>query len=221
MFDRSNAPSTPGDGPPEGREPSLRLRGEGGALSEVQVLLDRMQRGDRDAAAIFVTNYGSKIRRRIRGKLSPAMRRLFDSQEIISTLGRRLDDYVNRGQLDAVSEAQLWKLVLRMANNAVIDKARLFRRLEQNEGADSEFARDLLSQLEGAERRERDGAVIEVEKVLATMSDSVDREILSNWLNDTPLNEIAVLLEMNPDAVRKRWQKIRERLRERLQSRTD
>ena len=95
----------------------------------VQLLLDRMRSGDRVAAAVFITRYGSRIRRRIHGKLSPAMRRIFDSQDILSTLGRRLDQYVRFGRLAAASEDELWALVFRMAENAVIDKARVFRRL--------------------------------------------------------------------------------------------
>src|SRR5689334_16822079 len=84
-------------------------------------LLTRMRAGDRNAAAQFMDRFGSRIRRRVRGRLRPAMRRLFDSQEIISTLARRLDLFVRGGQLNAETEGQLWTLVFKMAENAVID----------------------------------------------------------------------------------------------------
>ena len=62
--------------------------------------LDRMRRGDRVAAAVFITRYSSRIHRRISGKLSPGMRRVFDTQEIFSTFGRRLDQLVRRSVLE-------------------------------------------------------------------------------------------------------------------------
>ena len=75
--------------------------------ADVTALLQQMRAGDRGAAAVFVTRYGSRIRRRIRGKLSRAMRRIFDSQDILSTLGRRLDSFVHSGGVQATSEAAI------------------------------------------------------------------------------------------------------------------
>src|SRR5690606_928250 len=106
----------------------------------------------------FIMTYGSRIRRRIRGKLGPSMRRLFDSQEILSTLGRRLDIYVRDQKLDATEENQLWTLVFRMAENAMVDKTRIYQRLQSVEGSDSVFAHDLLARLRRADAERIDGA---------------------------------------------------------------
>ncbi len=65
---------------------------------ELPALLDRVRGGDREASAEFISRYGPRIRRRVRGKLSPAMRRLFDSQEILATVARRLDQMVASGE---------------------------------------------------------------------------------------------------------------------------
>jgi hypothetical protein len=78
----------------------------GAAAPDFDALLARMRAGDRDAAAAFVTRYGTRIRRRLRGKMSPSIRRLFDSQELMSTVARRLDAFVRSGRLAAVSEGQ-------------------------------------------------------------------------------------------------------------------
>lgn len=144
------------------------------------------------------------------------MRRLFDSQEILSTLGRRLDRYVEAGRLEAASEQQLWSLVFRMADNAVIDKARVFRRLERSEREDGPVAQELSRRLHSAERRRPDGFEIEIERAVASLPDPVDRQILYFWLADMPQSEIAEFVDLAPTAVRKRWQKIRGILRERL-----
>jgi DNA-directed RNA polymerase specialized sigma24 family protein len=202
------------DGPSGGEEESRaeRPNAEGQGYPNVQALLKLMRTGDRGASAAFITRYGPQIRRRIRGKLSPGMRRIFDSQEILSTLGRRLDHYVKSGKLEARNEAQLWSLVLRMANNAVVDKARVFRRLERVEDEDSPFAHELSSRLRTAEQARKEGAEIEIETALNVLTDRVDRMILSMWLNGTQHKTIAVYVDLAPTAVRKRWQKIRETL---------
>jgi DNA-directed RNA polymerase specialized sigma24 family protein len=175
-----------------------------------------MRAGDREAAATFITKYGTRIRRRIRGKLNPSIRRVFDSQEILSTVGRRLDQYVRSGKLEATSEPQIWSLVIRMANNAVIDKSRVFRRLQQVEDEDGEFAHELLRRFHHAERRSSDGAELELENVLNMFADDDERTILSMWLGGAAHTEIAQYLELDAATVRKRWQSIRKRIRDRF-----
>src|SRR5215468_7302155 len=106
-----------------------------------------MRAGDRTAAALFVERFAPQIRRRIRGKLNPAMRRLFDSQEILSTLGRRLDAFIGAGRLSGGSLNQLWSLPFRIADNSLIEKARVFRSREGKEGEDSSLAQRRASRL--------------------------------------------------------------------------
>lgn len=183
---------------------------------EVEALLPRMREGDREAAAAFMIRYASRIRRRIRGKLSPGMRRIYDSQDILSTVSRRLDVYVRAGKLEALSEEQFWSLILRMANNAVVDKARVFRRLQQVEGSDGALARQFEQRLKDAEHRRQNGAEIEIERALRLFDDPIDRDILSSWLIGTPHSVTANAIGMSASAVRKRWQGIRARLQDRF-----
>lgn len=185
----------------------------------VDELLMRMREGNRDAAAEFITRYEARIRRRIRGKLNHAMRRLFDSQEILSSLGRRLDVYVKTGRLKAASEEQLWSLVFKIADNALIDKARVYQRLQSIEGSDAPFARDLLHRLEHAESTRMSGAKIEIDHAIRALPDQTDRVILSRWLVGQPHSETARELDMNATGVRKRWQSIKAFLRHHFESR--
>jgi DNA-directed RNA polymerase specialized sigma24 family protein len=181
---------------------------------ETDLLASRMRAGDREAAAEFLGRYGPRIRRRIRGKLGPAMRRLFDSQDILSTLGRRLDVFVRSGQLQAVSSPELWSLVFRIADNALIEKARVFRGLQAKEGEDSPLARRILGRLREAEGASADGPEIEIDRALQSLPDAIDRQILSLWLQGNEHVQIGACLDMAPTAIRKRWQKIREKLRD-------
>ncbi len=118
--------------------------------------------------------------------------------------------------VEATSEAQLWALVYRMAENAVIDKARVFRRLEEVETEDGPFAQHLLQRLRTAEERATDGAQIEIGAVMEFIKDPIDRQILHLWLQGTRHLVIAEYVELAPTAVRKRWQEIKYKLHERF-----
>lgn len=182
----------------------------------IEDLVVRMRSGDREAVGLFVEAYGPFVRRRVRGKLGPSMRRLFDSQEILSTLSRRLDRYVRSGRLQASTEPQLWALVFKMVDAALIDKVRIIRRLRHAEGEDSEFARTWLSRIDRAGRipaQEGDGVELEIDAALRLLPSAVDRQILSLWLMGNSHRVIGGYLGISADATRQRWQAIRERLR--------
>jgi DNA-directed RNA polymerase specialized sigma24 family protein len=183
-------------------------------------LLGLMRRGDREAAATFVVRYGTRIRRRIRGKLSPSIRRIFDSQDVLSSVSRQLDRMIAAGRLAAANEEQLWSLIHEIANHVVIDKARVLNALKRTDGEDGALARSMLSRLHAAGRDGTDDGLGIVEEALRLTPDEIDREILLLWLHGTQLEQIAVSLDMKPATVRKRWQMIRERLTESLADRT-
>lgn len=181
-------------------------------------LLERVRGGDRQACAEFVVRYEARIRRRVRGKLPPAMRRLFDSQEIMSTVARRLDALVASGKLHAVSDGQVWSLVFTIAENSLVEKARVFRGLQAKEGEDGALAMKLMAKLQSAEFAAPDGAEIEIDRALSLLTDRLDRQILSLWLMGRDSISIAAAVELSPATVRKRWERIRERLRETYES---
>lgn len=179
-------------------------------ITESQVA--RMRAGDREAAAEFVVRFGPRIRRRVSSKLGPHMRRLFDSQEILSTVARRLDRCVSNGQLRAVTAEELRGLVFAMAQNALIEKGRVHASLRAKEGDDGPVARAMLQRLSEEEHRP-EGCALEIDRALRALEDPIDRQILSLWLNDVPQVHIAEVVGLAATAVRKRWQSIRERLR--------
>ena len=198
------------------------------ARADLPGLIERMRSGDRRAAAVFVLEYGPRVRRRLRGKLSRAMRRVFDSQDLMSTLARRLDAFVLAGRLRATTEGQFWSLVFQMAEHALIDKARVLRRLRAAEGEDGPLARALEARVRGAgtegravggggggggEVDEDSGAALELAATFDMLPDSTDRAILSLWLNGTPHAVTADCVGLSPAAVRQRWMGIRARIR--------
>ncbi len=173
-----------------------------------------MRAGDRHAAAEFVTKYGPRIRRRVRARMNPSMRRIFDSEELLSTMARRLDLFVHEGRMTAENQARLWALVNRIGDNAVIDRYRLIKRLNALEAADGPAAANIRRRQEPSP--DADSSPISLDEVLDWIVDARDRQILMLWLHDVPLGTIAECLMMTATAVRKRWQGVRERLHERL-----
>jgi DNA-directed RNA polymerase specialized sigma24 family protein len=197
MADRMTQPQT-GRGSPPSNAP------------DVGHLLERMRSGDREAAAEFIACFGQRVRRRIQGRLRPGVRRLFDSQEIVSTLARRLDLLVQGGKLRAATENQLWALVFTMAENTVIDRNRLFERLRSVETSGKLACCQDPPHQESGSATERRSA--ELDRAFSALSDHTDREILSLWLQDTPHLVTARLVGLTPAAVRKRWETIKRRL---------
>lgn len=187
---------------------------QGGAADPgLEALIRRMRVGDREAAAAFLSEYGWRIRRRLRGKLGPEMRRVFDSQDLLSTLARRLDTCVYERKLAATSADEMWAFVMGVARNSILEKARVVRRLRAAEGEDTPVAEALRARLEPAREA---GPGVALEEVLAAASEGPDRDILWLWLLGTPLAEIAAQIGMNEEAAKKRWQRLRARLRERF-----
>ena len=180
----------------------------------VEALLQQMRNGDREAAALFMSRYGPRIRRRVRGKLGPAMRRIFDSQDILSSVGRRLDAFIHGRKLTANNEQELWGLVHRIASRVLIDKARIFYQLEEVEGEDSDFAYLVASRLRQADRSSNSGIEVELERVFELVGDQTDRAILFHWLEGKSYGAIAEIVNLTPANVRKRWERLKALLRE-------
>ena len=184
----------------------------------LEALLDRMRDGDREAAARFLSHYGSRLRRRIRGKLQNSrMRRLFDSQEILSTLNRRLDACVRERSLHAEGSGQFWSFMDTMIANAVVDKARIYRKLHEAEGDETfvERSPDPRTTRRGVhtlDPRLEDA----LEQAVASIRDPVDREILLLRTQDCSHEEIATMLGRTADSIRQRWFRLRAELRSRL-----
>lgn len=208
--------TTPHSIPLPGTAPELPRVLKDAIDEDAEALLVRMRSGDRQAVGEFVDRYGSRIRRRVRAKLSPSMRRIFDSQEMLSTLARRLDQFVRDRRMTADNQARLWALVGRISDNALIDKARLFKRISALESPDgpAQYERGLA--FTASDPSTPVEQTVQLDQLVAWISDDRDKQILTLWLHDVSLGTIAEYLQMSPAAVRKRWQLIRERLRERL-----
>ena len=194
---------------------TLATAGSEKPSAPVRVLFERMRAGDRQAAADFMGRYGDRIRRRVSGKMNTRMRRLFDSQEIMSTVGRRLDRLVRLRIVSAQNETEFWGFVFELAHRAVIDKARLFARLQRVESEDSEFA--LLLKRKLSHPRQSDREVEEkIAEAIHLIRNPIDRQVLHLWMQGESHMQIAELMGMSYVNVRRRWDDIRRFLAEAL-----
>ncbi len=176
---------------------------------DVEGLVGRIAEGDRQAAAEFVRRYSPIIRQRYRARLSPALRRLADSTDLASTVGRRLDALVANGALEVVNQRQLWALIHRLADTAVADKARALARLRRAEDEDSEWSRAFLRRSEEGHGPEQFDGMLE--RLLDELPGERDRQMLGLWLAGWSHAQIGQELGLAPNAVRQLWSRVRER----------
>lgn len=186
---------------------------DAGTPPDAMALLERIRRGDREAAAEFVLRHRAAIQRRFRQRMGIRVRRLLDSLDLVSTIARRLDAAVKIGNVRALDDAQLWALVVQIGSNALNEMGRVQARLDRVEGPDSEIARELRCRLARAERREPEGAMIEVDRILRVIPQDIDRHILTLWLSGYEHAQIAEEIGLAPATVRQRWARLCAMLR--------
>lgn len=187
----------------------LGTHSSGEGTPPIAALLERMRRGDRSAASEFVLAYGPLIRGRFRNRLSPRMRSYFDSLDLVSTVARRLDQYIASHEVDCQSPGQLFGLVFDIARASCVDKHRVLARLDRTEGPDSPVADALRQRLRSPGGRRATEAPFELDTLLRKLPDPEDAELVLLWLDDRTFDEIGASLGMSGDAAKKRWYRLR------------
>jgi RNA polymerase sigma factor (sigma-70 family) len=97
-------------------------------VSETQAfrdLLAQVRGGDQAAAAELVRQYEAELRRAVRVRLTdPRLRRVLDSADVCQSVLAQFFVRVAAGEFDLDRPEQLLHLLVRMARNKVLDKAR-------------------------------------------------------------------------------------------------
>jgi RNA polymerase sigma factor (sigma-70 family) len=174
-------------------------------------VLGRISSGDHEAAAEFVRSHEALIRRRMRHKLGSALRRTVDSEDLVSTLSRRLYVYMTSTRIEARSREQLVSLLMVIAERSVNDKLRALRRAEHDTGPEARWRAIVRERTQTPQASDR--AAPGMDEALAALDSDVDREITRMWLRGMDHAEISVALGISHAAVRKRWERIRAKLR--------
>ncbi len=199
------------------------MRSENRAADDGAVvdMLKKMLEGDRNACAAFCVRFARSMRAKIEPALPASWRRVQDVDDILSTVARRLDTLVRTRRLRATHPAGLWALTNTIIEHAIIDAGRRARRRR--------LAERQLAGLATVGRRgeatlgvsrwahdERDDEPALMSRAFEALCAEDDRQVLALWLNETSWAVGARRLGITPECLRKRWQKVRSRLRERL-----
>jgi hypothetical protein len=168
----------------------------------------------RRAVARFVLEHGDQIRALARRKLSGPARTVYDSEDVLSSVLRRMDNLARLGRLRSDSEAELMALIATIAANAALSKTKLLERARAQLAEDGAYARELLSRLDGC--GDDDEATLLVLRIEASIKDQTDRQVFSLMLKGASHKAIGDLLGFSADASKQRWMKIRRELVERF-----
>lgn len=129
-----------------------------------RTLMAKVRAGDHDAAAALVRDYEPELRRVIRVRLTdPRLRRLDDTSDVCQSVLANFFVRVTAGEFDLDRPENLLHLLLRMARNKILDKARRQNREKRDQRRLDAGAADDLDRLPG---KIRDPASIVVHKEL-------------------------------------------------------
>jgi RNA polymerase sigma-70 factor (ECF subfamily) len=105
-------------------------------------LIRRVRTGDQQAATELVRQYEPEIRRAVRLRLNdPKLTRVLDSMDVCQSVMGRFFLGAQAGQFDLEHPAQLFRLLVTMAKNRVIDHARKPSNRPELIGGDSTASR--------------------------------------------------------------------------------
>lgn len=158
-----------------------------------------------EALAAFVQANRAPIRARFRAGLNPALRHMLETGDILSTVFRRTQGYLQKSDLRHDSPGGLWRLIEVITNRAAADHARMrsaTRRAERawrDRHAVSEQAGPPLVHA-GVPRAETD--------LLASIPDPVDRQIARLRAQGLTHTQIAASLGLTDAQARQRWARL-------------
>ena len=164
----------------------------------------------RVCAAGMVNEQRASIMRRIHSLLGDDARKITDTEDILSTAMRRIDRVIESGSLRAMTDVQFYAFVHAVIRRTILEKARNSRRIKAHE---QEKMLIQSSQEAGVENLICSDTEM-VERVGQLITDPIDREIIMLHGRDHSFVEIAQVVHMSPQAVRKRWSRIKATVRE-------
>ena len=162
-------------------------------------------------AAQLVEQQRATILSRIHRLLGDEARRVTDTDDILSTALRRIDHAIFQGNLEAQNQRQFYAFVHGVIERTILEKTRKSQGITARERI-AQAMKNHVSSPSVVEQR----VVVseELNRIGEMITDPIDREIILLRGRDLSLAHIAVLMNMTPAAVRKRWSRIRTMVRE-------
>ncbi len=174
----------------------------------IELLLKRLREGDREAAAEFVFHYRALLEARVRDWMSSSL----NSDDVLSTVVRRLDNLVSEKKVQAKSVSAMRSLIYSIARNAIREQSRI----DRNEfAAASDVCHSRSQEAASPIAQLMDNSSL-VDGIPEALPCETDRAILWSRLHDHSHNQIASALDAPPAMVRMRWSRIKKKMFARL-----
>lgn len=181
-------------------------------------LLGRVRGGDSRAAADLIRQFEPELRRAVRVRLTdPRLRRLLDTVDICQSVMANFFVRAAVGEFDLNRPEQLLHLLVAMARNKILDKARrqtTRKRDQRRNEADPAIALDAV-----AARTPGPASIAEGRDLLAEVRrllDDDERYLADQRALGREWPEIAAELGAQPDALRKKLSRALDRVSDRL-----
>ena len=162
----------------------------------------------REAAARLIDNERSQFLHRIHRLLGrDTARRITDTEEILSTAQRRVDDAITRGVLRAQSDKELYSFVHRVIERAIFEKAKQGGRLTARETIAGR-----LRELGAADPTRSEATREQLIDLGSRVDNPIDREIVHLLGRGLNAAQVGASLGMSPERIRQRWHRLKKRL---------
>lgn len=165
----------------------------------------------REDVARFVLRHEEKIRRIARAKLTLATRTAFDSEDVMSSVLRRVDQLAANGTLRPANEAELWALIKTIASNTAVSKTRLIERARILLTEDGEYAYILVRRLQACATD--DEAQLLVLRMAGLLKNERARQVFLLRVRGVSHAAVAAALESSEGACRQNWMQMCRELR--------
>ncbi|REJ86368.1 MAG: RNA polymerase sigma factor [Planctomycetota bacterium] len=189
-------------------------------------LIAGLQQGDALVLRDFYANYGPHLQRIADGRVSPVMKRRFDSEDVIQSTFRTFFRRAQGGYFQFEDNQRLWNLLCAITLTKVREKVRFHRR--KSRGVDREVSQDGDS--DSGERAAFDGGSAEqapnpadavefadtFENLIAGL-DADQRRLVDLKLQDVTNDEAAEELGVSERTVRRMLSRLQEQFEQQLQ----
>jgi RNA polymerase sigma factor (sigma-70 family) len=174
--------------------------------------LERVRRGDEDAAAELVRRYEPEVRRFVHYRLnSPRLRRLIDSVDVCQSVFANFFHRVVEGGFHLQDSQQLRQLLLAMAGNKLLDHVRTQGRAKRG-GRKAVAVRGSSGLLDPAAEPDRAVEARDLVETVRRRLTADERRLLDQWMDGCGWPEIARGAGASPEALRKRFARALDRV---------
>lgn len=185
--------------------------------NEFRDLLDRVRRGDEDAATVLVRRYEPAIRRAVRLRLIDArLRGLLDSMDVCQSVMGSFFVRAALGQFDLTTPDDLVKLLVTMARNKLADQAR--RQATERRGKGLTRAGD-AARIDVAGDDPTASRIVSARELLTVAMARLspeERRIAEQRADGRPWADLANEAGTTPEALRKKHARALERVAEQI-----